>query len=277
MDRSITHILHADVIINDGDMRLLRALPQAQRTAIGPFVFIDHYRHHGLKGIGDRPHPHAGIEVISYLLEGSVEHRDSMGFRDRLVAGDAQFIRSGSGMLHAEQPLSGRHGLQLWTSLPPELKMVEPEYASIRAADIPEVVADGARLRVLAGRVQGVDGPMPLSGGAIFSVLQLAPGAAITLAVDSDAELGLYALQGQAEVAGETLALGSFAILTRGDQVRLSAQGDQTVELALIGGEPVKGNVLFSGPFVMDTRERLDQARRDFTAGRMGRLEGVPF
>ena len=118
---------------------------------------------------------------------------------------------------------------------------------------------------------------MPLSGGAIFSVLQLAPGAAITLAVDSDAELGLYALQGQAEVAGETLALGSFAILTRGDQVRLSAQGDQTVELALIGGEPVKGNVLFSGPFVMDTRERLDQARRDFTAGRMGRLEGVPF
>jgi len=277
MDRSITHILHADVIINDGDMRLLRALPQAQRTAIGPFVFIDHYRHHGLKGIGDRPHPHAGIEVISYLLEGSVEHRDSMGFRDRLVAGDAQFIRSGRGMLHAEQPLSGRHGLQLWTSLPPELKMVEPEYASIRAADIPEVVADGARLRVLAGRVQGVDGPMPLSGGAIFSVLQLAPGAAITLAVDSDAELGLYALQGQAEVAGETLALGSFAILTRGDQVRLSAQGDQTVELALIGGEPVKGNVLFSGPFVMDTRERLDQARRDFTAGRMGRLEGVPF
>jgi len=277
MERSITRMLHAEVVINDGDMRLLRALPQAQRTAVGPFVFVDHYRHHGLRGIGDRPHPHAGIEVVSYLLEGSVEHRDSMGFRDRLVAGDAQFIRSGRGMLHAEQPLSGRHGLQLWTSLPPELKLVEPEYASIRSADIPEITADGARLRIVAGVVQGVNGPMALSGGAIFAVMQLLPGAAITLDVNAHAELGLYALQGQADVAGETLSLGRFAVLTQGDQIRISAQGEETVELALLGGEPVKGSVLFSGPFVMDTRERLEQARRDFSAGRMGRLEGVPF
>ncbi|NML35243.1 pirin family protein [Paraburkholderia sp. G-4-1-8] len=94
-------------------MHLLRALPQSSLTAVGPFVFVDHYRHEGLRGIGDRPHPHAGIDVVSYLFKGVVEHRDSMGSHDRLGPGDAQVIRAGRGMLHAERPLSGRHGLQL--------------------------------------------------------------------------------------------------------------------------------------------------------------------
>lgn len=120
-ERTVTSVLHAQNIIDDGDMHLLRALPQEQLTAIGPFVFFDHCRHHSLHGIGDQPHPHAGIEVVSYLLEGGGEYRDSMGFRDRLGPGDAQFIHAGRGILHAEQPLSGRHGLQLWINLPPEL------------------------------------------------------------------------------------------------------------------------------------------------------------
>jgi redox-sensitive bicupin YhaK (pirin superfamily) len=149
MERSVTRILEAQSLIDDSDMHLRRALPREELAALGPFIFIDHYRHQGLRGIGDQPHPHAGIEVVSYLLEGGVEHRDSMGFRDRLGAGDAQFIRAGRGMMHAEQPLSGRHGLQLWISLPPELKLVEPRYTSLRASEIPGVVGDGSHLRGL--------------------------------------------------------------------------------------------------------------------------------
>lgn len=277
MERNVTHILPAQNLIDDGDMHLRRALPQEQRTALGPFVFIDHYRHHSQRGIGDRPHPHAGIEVVSYLLEGGVEHRDSMGFRDRLGPGDAQFIRTGRGMLHAEQPTGGRHGLQLWISLPPELKQVEPSYTSLRADEMPDLVGPGSRLHVVAGHVNGVQGPMALSGGAVFARLHLDVHAGTTLEVEPTPELGIYVLQGQIDVGATRLATGMLGILSGGTQVRITAHGDEAVDLALLGGQPVQGDVLFSGPFVMDTPERLEQAKRDFASGRMGRLEGVPF
>lgn len=277
MERTITGILPAQNIIDDGDMRLLRALPQEQRIAVGPFVFIDHYRHRSQRGIGDRPHPHAGIEVVSYLLEGSAEHRDSMGFRDRLGPGDAQFIHAGRGMLHAEQPAGGRHGLQLWLSLPPEQKMDEPAYTSIKAAGIPCIEGEGSRLYVVAGDVNGVHGPMALSGGAVFARLQLDVGAEVTLQVDAHPELSLYVLQGQIDVGGTPVSTGELGLLSDGTQVRIAAQGGEAVEVALLGGLPVQGEVLFAGPFVMDTHERIVQAKRDFASGRMGRMEGVPF
>lgn len=277
MDRNVTQIIPAQDLIDDGDMHLRRALPQEHRTALGPFVFIDHYRHHSQRGIGDRPHPHAGIEVVSYLLEGGVEHRDSMGFRDRLGPGDAQFIRTGRGMLHAEQPTGGRHGLQLWISLPPELKQVEPSYTSLRAAEMPDLIGPGSRLHVVAGRVNGAQDPMALSGGAVFARLHLDAGARMTLDVEPTPELGIYVLQGQVDIGGTRLATGALGILGSGSQVHIAAHGDEAVELALLGGQPVQGDVLFSGPFVMDTPERLEQAKRDFASGRMGRLEGVPF
>ncbi len=279
MERSVAQILPAQDLIDDGDMHLRRALPQEQRTALGPFVFIDHYRHHSQRGIGDRPHPHAGIEVVSYLLEGGVEHRDSMGFRDRLGPGDAQFIRTGRGMLHAEQPMGGRHGLQLWISLPPELKQVERSYTSLRAAEIPDIAGAGSHVHVIAGRVNSVQGPMALSGGAIFAQVHLDAQASTTLEVDPTPtpELGIYVLQGQIKIGDTFLTTGMLGLLSSGTLVQIAAQGDETVELALLGGQPVQGDVLFSGSFVMDTPARLEQAKRDFASGRMGRLEGVPF
>lgn len=277
MERKIIQVLDAQRIVDDGDMRLLRALPQEQRVSVGPFVFIDHYRHYGTRGIGDHPHPHAGIEVVSYLLEGSVEHRDSMGFRDTLTEGDAQFIRAGRGMLHAEQPLSGRHGLQLWASLPPELKMAEPSYTSVRAVDIPRVGDTGWRLYVIAGGVNNVNGPMALSGGAVFARLQLSAEATVTLEVDQAVELSIYVLDGHVDIGGKHLSMGELGVLSNGELIQISERRNQGAELALIGGQSVQGEVLFSGPFVMDTPERLAQAKRDFASGRMGRMEGVPF
>ncbi len=276
MDRVITSVLESQNLIHDGDMRLRRALPQEKRRSLGPFVFLDHYRHQSQRGIGDRPHPHAGIEVVSYLLEGGVEHRDSMGFRDKLGPGDAQFIRTGRGIIHAEQPLSGRHGLQLWTSLPPELKEVEPSYASFRSAEIPTVAGEGWRLNILAGRVNGAQGPMALSGGAVFARLHLDPGAMAEIEVDAAPELGAYVLQGEVRLGGTKLDAGSLGLLGAGQRVKVEASAEGT-EVAFLGGETVRGEILFGGPFVMDTPERLAKAEADFTAGRMGRLDGVPF
>lgn len=276
--RVIQSVLPAQRTIDDGDMLLWRALPLPARTSLGPFVFLDHYRHRSRRGIGDRPHPHAGIEVISYLMEGGVEHRDSAGFRDRLGPGDAQWIRAGRGMLHAEQPTGGRHGLQLWTSLPPAQKLAEPAYASYRAADIPEIGRTGARVRVIAGQMEGRHGPMATASPTLFAHIRLDPGANVTLPVDPGQELGLYVTDGALDIgAGAALASGALAVLSPGNQVTLTAARDDSAGIALLGGAPAEGPILFAGPFVMDTPERLSQAQQDFSSGKMGRLDGVPF
>jgi redox-sensitive bicupin YhaK (pirin superfamily) len=277
MTRTIETLLAAQRVIDDGDMLLYRALPSADRLSVGPFVFVDHYRHRSRRGIGDKPHPHAGIEVLSYLLEGGVEHRDSMGFRDRLGPGDAQWIRAGRGILHAEQPDGGRHGLQLWTSLPPPQKSAEPTYASYRASEIPEIRRDGVTVRIIAGSLENATGPMTLATPTVFAHAQLDAGATVTLAVDEAAELALYVLDGALESGGSPVTAGELAVLTPGSHVTLAATQARPATIALIGGQPAEGPILFSGPFVMDTPERLAQARQDYLAGRMGRLEGVPF
>ncbi len=278
MKRKIASTLQADLVIDDGDMVLRRALPSAQQAALGPFIFIDHYRHRSRRGIGDSPHPHAGIEVLSYLLEGGVKHRDSLGFMDQLGPGDAQYIRAGRGILHAEQPQGGRHGLQLWTSLPPELKFTEPAYASFRAADIPETAREGALVRVVAGRVDGMEGPMTLATPATLAHVHLDAAATVTLEVDATQVLGLYVLDGALSGEdGADLRAGALVVLTPGDQISITATPDGPVNVAVLGGLPVEGQILFSGPFVMDTPERLAQARRDFASGKMGTLDGVPF
>ena len=276
MNRAITTVLPANRAIDDGDMLLYRALPTEARISVGPFVFVDHYRSQSQRGIGDRPHPHAGIEVISYLLEGGMEHRDSMGFRDRIGAGDAQWIRAGRGILHAEQPAGARHGLQMWTSLPPAQKFDEPAYTSWKAADLPRITEAGAAVVVIAGTVSGAEGPMRLATATTFAHIRLEPGATIRLAVDPAAELGLYVLDGALVAAAGAVPPGALALLSEGDAITLTA-GEAVTNVALIGGAPAEGPILFAGPFVMDTPERLLQARRDYAAGRMGCLDGVPF
>lgn len=278
MDRRIEAPLPVQRVIDDGDMMLYRALPAPARVSVGPFVFLDHYRHRSTRGIGDKPHPHAGIEVVSYLLEGGVEHRDSAGFRDTLGPGDAQFIRAGRGILHAEQPLGGRHGLQLWTSLPAAQKFVEPTYASYRAATIPRIEAPGIRVDVIAGRVGDVTGPMVLTSPTTFAVAHLDAGATTHLAVDDAAELGLYVVEG-ALVAPDRSSFGPGMLipLTGDASVSFTAADRGPAIVALIGGRPAEEPILFSGPFVMDTQEHLARARSDYSSGKMGRLDGVPF
>ena len=274
MLRAVEAVLASEQVIADDEMVLWRALPRPERRSLGPFVFVDHYRSSTARGIGDRPHPHAGIEVLSYLLEGGMEHRDSLGNTDRLGPGDAQVMHAGRGLLHAERPFGPRHGLQMWTNLPPALKMSEPAYRSLRAAQIPEIARDGARVRVVTGRVAGATGPASFATPTLFAHVRLEPGAAVELEVDGEAEMGGYVLAGEADIGGTALLPGALAVLGPGTRLRLSA--GTAADLALLGGAPAQGDVLFSGPFVMDTPERLAQARLDFMSGRMGRLDGVP-
>src|SRR5580765_1137829 len=256
MDREIASPFPIQQVVDDCDMVLYRALPADDSVSVGPYVFLDHYRHNSRRGIGDKPHPHAGIEVVSYLLEGGVEHRDSVGFRDKLGPGDAQWIRAGRGILHAEQPTGGRHGLQLWTSLPPEQKFIEPAYASFRAADIPHVVLPGATIDVVAGHVAEATGPMVLTTPTTFAVVHLKPGATTRFSVDDAQELGVYVLDGALQGPDAPIGKGMLAMLMAGSSVTLTAasEGGPTI-VAVIGGEPAQQPILFAGPFVMDSPE----------------------
>ena len=277
MRRHLDTLIAADTVIDDGDMRLFRALPTAARDALGPFVFIDHYRSLTARGIGDQPHPHAGIEVISYLLEGGVEHRDSMGFRDQIGPGDAQWIRAGRGILHAEKPTGPRHGLQLWTSLPPDQKFAEPAYGSWRAADLPQLDLKGGAGVVLAGRCGSAEGPMGLATPTTLIHVRLEAQANVELAVEPADELGIYVLEGSIHIdSGDKVEAGALAILSSGTSVQLTTN-DAPAQVAILGGQTAARPILFGGPFVMDSAERLTQARHDYLAGKMGRLEGVPF
>lgn len=272
--RTIQQILPANRAIDDGDMLLWRALPQRNRFAIGPYVFVDHYKHQSNRGIGDRPHPHAGIEVISYLFDGGVVHRDSKGLTGELKALDAQYINAGRGIIHAEQPKGGRHGLQLWTSLPADKKLMEPSYQEYHSDKIPEFSKGDATIRVIVGNVEGHQGPIKTQTSNLFAHVRLPAKQSLTLDIDQQVaeELGVYVVIGKLALDdGHTLGADAIAVLSEGDSVTLRA-GDSDVELVLLGGETLKDDIIFDGPFVMDTKERIVQAYQDYHSGKMGVL-----
>lgn len=159
----------------------------------------------------------------------------------------------------------------------PAQKFAEPAYVSYRAGDIPEINCDGARTRVITGTVGGVEGPMTTVSPTLLAHVHLEPGASVSLPVDA-IEVGLYVLDGQLDAgAGAAIDSSVLSVLSPGDQVTLTATRDHPVDIALLGGAPAEGPILFSGPFVMDTLEHLAQAKRDYATGKMGRLDGVPF
>ncbi|MDH5264143.1 MAG: pirin family protein, partial [Betaproteobacteria bacterium] len=185
-----------------GTFAVRRALPARGRHAVGPWVFLDHFGPFRVAGGDDGvgPHPHAGIETVTYLLSGRNEHRDSAGHEGVVTAGGAQWMTAGRGIVHAERPLADgtneviQHGIQLWTSLPRALKMMPPRYRRIDAAEIVEKKLEGATLRVVAGEVDGATGPAPTLMPAFLAHLAMEPGASVTLAVPACHEAAAYVI-----------------------------------------------------------------------------------
>ena len=276
--RAIIKAFKSSTVINDGDMRLLRSLPTSSIESLGPFVFLDHYQHQSKRGIGDKPHPHAGIEVISYLLEGSVEHKDSLGNVDILNAGDSQFIKAGSGMLHKETPLSGRHGLQLWTSLPSKNKFDKPEYYSYKSDKIPVLELNGNTIKIIAGNINGTEGVLHTTSPTVLTHIHFKTNNEVTLEVNKTFQLGVYVLQGSVMVGTQgPLVKGDLALLSDGEQINLQPTGDLPIDIIVLGGKKITEPLLFEGPFVMDSIENLQLTQQNYISGKMGTLDGVPF
>lgn len=275
---------------NVGDnLKVRRALPAQNQRSLGPWVFLDHFgpiptdpRGHGVP-----PHPHAGIETVTYLLEGGMAHRDSAGHEGRVEAGGAQWMTSGRGIVHAERPFGPNgndgdtpfslHGMQLWTSLPRGLKLMPPRYQRIEAKDVPMAEKDGAAIRVIAGESDGLQGPADVLMPLFLWHLALKPGAAWQGQVPAGMEAGVYVMVGAVSVdeSGAKLGVGQLGVIdtnAAGGPIVLRNDGDALAHIMLLGGAPAEGPLVFHGPFVMNSVEQVRVAEKAYMTGTMGSL-----
>jgi len=265
-----------------GTFSVRRALPDRQRHAIGPWVFLDHFGPFrvtpGHDGVG--AHPHAGIETVTYLLSGRQQHRDSAGHTGIVSALGAQWMTAGRGIVHAETPVPltedehTLHGIQLWTTLPRLAKQMAPRYQNLAADTVAEVRREGARLRVVGGEFAGARGPAEALMPLLLVHATLDPGATLDEAVPAAFELGVYVIGGEAAIGEARASTGSLAFLeAEGERLRIANAGGVPLEVMVLGGTPAEGPLVFHGPFVMNNVEQVRAAEIAYRTGRMGHLE----
>jgi redox-sensitive bicupin YhaK (pirin superfamily) len=293
--RPIKTLLHTTPTVEGAGVKLQRAFGFGNTTEFDPFLLLDDFRNDnpGDYLAGFPWHPHRGIETITYVLAGSVEHGDSLGNRGSLVAGDVQWMTAGRGIMHQEMPrgdAAGRmHGFQLWANLPSSLKLTAPRYQDIAAADVPEVVDDdGTRVRVVVGEFWGKKGPVEgVAADPRYLDISVPPGRRKRIAVDRANHAFAYVFAGSGtfrdasapqgvlteEVDGATTKgvpheseNRSLVLFDRGDEVVVQA-GDAGIRFLLVSGRPIEEPVAWYGPIVMNTKAELQQALSDLRNG----------
>ncbi|HEV2270773.1 MAG TPA: pirin family protein [Steroidobacteraceae bacterium] len=282
--RGVSRVVRGMPTSDGAGVKLTRVIGQARLPDLDPFLMLDEF---GTDNPGDYiagfpDHPHRGFETVTYMLDGRMRHRDNHGHEGVLVPGSVQWMTAGRGIVHSEMPeqQEGRmRGFQLWINLPARDKMTAPKYQEFGPEKIPAVdLGGGARVKVLAGRVADVTGPIaqPATEPTYLDV-ELEPGSKLIQPLEHGHSAFLYVYEGAVRVGtGEsaaTVGAHELAVLTDGDSVQLEGreppQKDGTSNRAiLIAGRPLKEPVAKHGPFVMSTREELIQAFEDYQAGR---------
>ena len=261
-----------------------RPFPVPGLSHIDPFLLLDEmgpqtYRPGEAKGAPD--HPHRGFETVTYMLEGEFEHEDSTGNRGDLKSGDVQWMTAGAGIVHSEMPSQrilrdgGRvHGIQLWVNLPARAKMAVPGYQELKAAAIPVVdLPSGAgRLRIIAGRANGVQAQVNTQVPISYIDIKLEPGAGARIELEAPLRTLLYPLAGSVLLGSERLEHGALAMLSEEESALMLQAGDNGFHALLLQGQPLNEPVARYGPFVMNTRDEIIQAVEDYQAGRMGQI-----
>src|SRR5687767_8959674 len=272
-----------------------RAFAGVDLAALDPFIHMDQMgevEYAPGEPKGTAWHPHRGFETVTYIIDGTFVHRDSQGGGGTITNGDTQWMTAGSGLLHIEVPpeelvRSGGlfHGLQLWVNLPRSMKMSDPRYQDIRGGEVVLLSSPdgGALVRVIAGEVDGHQGPGVTHTPISIVHATVAPGARVRLPWNAGFNALVYALSGRGSVGAERrpLRMGQLAVLGGGDVVEVAADDSQesrspSLDLYIMGGRPIREPVAAYGPFVMNTRAELVQAFEDFQAGRLGTIPSEP-
>jgi redox-sensitive bicupin YhaK (pirin superfamily) len=292
--RPIKRVIEAQPHIEGAGVKLQRAFGFGNTTEFDPFLLFDDFRNDNPADYlaGFPWHPHRGIETITYVLAGNVEHGDSLGNHGTLGAGDVQWMTAGSGILHQEMPQGdarGRmHGFQLWANLPSSLKMTAPRYQDVAARDIPEVVDDdGTRARVICGEFWGQKGPIEgVAADPRYVDVSVPPGQRKRLAVETSRHAFAYVFAGSGTfrdasaphgvlteqvdgtdaVRRERTGNRSLVLFDRGDEVVVQA-GDEGIRFLLVSGKPIEEPVAWYGPIVMNTKHELQEAMADLQRG----------
>jgi len=293
--RPVTSTSLAQPTLEGAGVHLHRAFGFGEPEASDPFLLLDDFRNDDPAQFekGFPWHPHRGIETITYVLDGEVEHSDSLGNQGLLGAGSVQWMTAGSGILHQEMPrgsAQGRmHGFQLWANLPSSLKMTAPRYQDIQGSDIPEIIDDdGTKVKIITGNFWGKSGPVDgIAADPLYLDVSVPPGVKKTLPVDTRANAFAYVFAGagrfrdaanpvgvrvEKEVAGQELNIRDMSgnrTLVRfgsGDEVTVQA-GQDGVRFLLVAGRPIQEPVAWHGPIVMNTRAELRQAFKELNNG----------
>jgi redox-sensitive bicupin YhaK (pirin superfamily) len=265
-----------------GGFVVRRLLPSLQRAAVGPFVFFDHFGPIVAQP-GDnhdvRPHPHIGLATVTYLYEGAMMHRDSIGAVQRIEPGAINLMRAGSGVVHSERTpddlrdvVRTSHGLQLWLGLPAEAEEDAPAFTHIGAGEIPQVEFPGVHVRVLIGSAFVVHSPVLQYSPTLYLDIALAPGASLVLPGGLADEAALYTVDADVRLDGAPLAAQRLAVIDAARGARIDA-GEQAARLAVVGGAPL-GHRHVWWNFVSSRRERIVQAADDWAAQRFARVPG---
>jgi hypothetical protein len=278
--RTIRQRVPAFEVTEGAGVTVHRSIGTPALKNLDPFLMLDHFGSDNPDEYiaGFPEHPHRGFITFTYMLDGHMEHRDSMGNRGDLKAGGVQWMKAASGVIHSEMPKQTdglMRGFQLWINLPARDKLSDPAYQEFSAAVIPEVTQDGARVRVLAGEFGGklgvIDDP---ATDVLYLDIALAAGASFRLPLDDSRTAFVYVFEGSTRLAGEVLAQHTLAVLGQGDEVGIEAGADGA-RFILVAGRPLGEPVVQYGPFVMNTREEIEQALADYRDGRLVRARAA--
>lgn len=264
-----------------GGFEVRRALPHSRRRMVGPFIFFDHFGPAEFKsgqGIDVRPHPHIGLATVTFLFDGEIVHRDSLGTALPIRPGEVNWMTAGRGIVHSERTAPERrgggeklHGLQCWVALPAADEEIEAGFAHVGADELPIVSENGKRVRVIAGNLFGARSPVPTRHETIFADATLAAGTALPFDPSTE-ERALYVIDGTVEIAGDHFTPGRLLVFRPGDPITVTAASD--ARIVLVGGAAMDGPRHIWWNFVSSRKDRIEQAKADWKAGRFDSVPG---
>jgi redox-sensitive bicupin YhaK (pirin superfamily) len=272
--RTISQIIEPQLALEGAGVLLRRSVSTRASNEHDPFLLFDHFAFNNpLEGPlrGFPMHPHRGIETVTYILDGSVSHRDSLGNSGVIGPGDVQWMTSGRGILHEEMPRRGEsgniYGFQLWVNLPAAQKMSQPRYQEVNSSTIPVIEKDGATIRLVAGELDGIRGPVTeIAASPLYMDVKLAPASKFIYPIPSGHTVLAYVFEGTGEFSGEVVESVSMVVFNDdGDQLEVKSQTG--VRFMLIAGAPFKEPIIPYGPFVMNTVEEIQQTLAELRNG----------
>lgn len=270
--RQIKRIVEPRYVREGAGVRLRRTIALPQLDQVDPFLLLDDFRADNPADVlaGFPMHPHRGIETVTYILAGNVNHRDSIGNAGTIGPGDVQWMTAGRGILHEEmpQPVDGKlEGFQLWVNLPAALKMAPARYQEVKSAQIPEVEADGVTVRVIAGSIDGVTGAVTeIAAQPTYLDVTMSAHSSFVHALPEAHAAFVYLFEGEIAIGGKTVSATRLILLDKGQKISIKTN-ERDARFLLVAGKPLHEPIARHGPFVMNTQEEIRQTLKELRAG----------